>query len=157
MTAYTVELPLAGGTVSDSACSVEVASPDRVASLGAPLGELRDDEAVIAAFDDEAAIGYLFCSLNAAHSIGPLEQECEFDGAYIRRVFVDPDHRQRGVARSLLRNACQWASDGGARRATALVARDNVPSRRLFEREGFEPEQRHVYIRFGPFAYRRRG
>jgi GNAT superfamily N-acetyltransferase len=155
MTRFTASLPLDTNSTAATKCTVEVANPDRVTTLDAPVGELRANEVVVAAFDGRDAVGYLFCSLDSTHTIAPLERTLSFDGAYIRRVFVHPEHRNRGVATALVAQACAWASEQGARNATALVARDNVPSRRLFAREGFEPASSHVYIRLGPFSYRR--
>ncbi|MFA1610402.1 GNAT family N-acetyltransferase [Halobellus rubicundus] len=155
MTEYVAALPTDGATDRGANHTVGVVDPERVASLGAPRSELQPGEVVIAAFDGDEPAGYLFCSLDATHTIDPLERERSFEGAYIRRVFVDPDRRNRGVATALVAHACRWASDRGAARATALVARDNVPSRRLFEREGFEPARTHGYIRLGRFSYYR--
>lgn len=133
----------------------DVVEPDRVAAIGAPTAALRPDEVVIAALDRGSPVGYLFCSLDATHTIDPLERVCSVDGAYLRRVFVMPEHRTRGVATALVSAACEWAHERDAGSVTALVARDNVPSRRLFERGGFEAERSHLYIRLGPVSVRR--
>ena len=122
--------------------------------LGAPTGELRRGEVVLAAVEDGDPRGYLFLSVDAVHDIVPLERAVEFEGAYVRRVFVAPEHRQRGIASALLAAACEEASDRGATRATALVARDNAPSRMLFERHGFVSEREHLYARLGPLSVR---
>ncbi|MFC6766748.1 GNAT family N-acetyltransferase [Natrinema soli] len=134
--------------------SVEVCEPARVTSLDAPVDELRPDEQVIAALEDGRPRGYCFTSIDAAHEIDPLERTLAFDGAYIRRVFADPDHRNCGIATAIVAEACRRAHERGAGRATALVALDNSPSRRLFERHGFEPRQRRRYVRIGPFSHR---
>lgn len=139
---------------SPSAFDVGVVDPELVASLDAPTGELRPGEAVVAAVDGETPLGYLFLSVDAEHEIHPLERSLAFDGAYVRRVFVAPDHRQRGVASALLATACRRAADRGAGRATALVARDNRPSRALFEKHGFRIVRDRRYARVGPFSYR---
>ncbi|WP_435186175.1 GNAT family N-acetyltransferase [Halobellus sp. EA9] len=155
MTEYVATLPTTGAADRKTDHAIDVVDPERVAALDAPRSDLRPNEVVVAAFDGDEPVGYLFCSLDAAHTIRPLERDRSFEGAYIRRVFVDPDRRNRGVATALVAHACRWASDRGAARATALVARDNVPSRRLFEREGFESARTHAYIRLGPFTYYR--
>jgi len=131
-----------------------VAGPDRVAPLDAPVGELVDGERVVAAVDGDEPVGYCFCSVDATLEIAPLERSLAFDGAYLRRVYVDPAHRERGVASALVAAACEWARDEGAQRATALVARDNVPSRALFESHGFEVVTDHRYVRVGPLSHR---
>jgi GNAT superfamily N-acetyltransferase len=154
MTEYRSGLP-ASAAGNDNAVTTDIVPPDRVARIGAPTAELRPEEAVVAALDGDDPVGYLFCSVGETHRIEPLERERTFDGAYVRRVFVSPDHRQRGVATALLSATCEWAADRGARTATALVARDNVPSRRLFEHNGFEAARAHLYIRLGPLRIRR--
>lgn len=141
-------------TESAGAYSVERCEPAQVATLDAPVGELRPDERVIAALEGGKPRGYCFCSIDAAHEIHPLERTLAFDGAYIRRAFVDPDHRNRGIATAIIAEACRQARERGVRRATALVALDNSPSRRLFERHGFEPRRRRRYVRVGPFSHR---
>ena len=134
--------------------AVEPCEPDRVAPLDAPVTELGPDERIVAALEDGRPRGYLFLSIDAAHEIDPLERTLEFDGAYIRRVFVDPAHRNRGIATEMVAEACRRARERGVRRATALVAVDNAPSRALFERHGFEPRRRRRYVRIGPFSHR---
>ncbi|WP_408957209.1 GNAT family N-acetyltransferase [Natrinema sp. 74] len=141
-------------TESTGAYSVERCEPTQTAVLDAPVEELRPGERVIAALEDGRLRGYCFCSIDAAHEIRPLERTLAFDGAYIRRVFVDPDHRNQGIATAIVAEACRQARERGARCATALVAIDNGPSRRLFERHGFEPRRRRRYVRVGPFSHR---
>lgn len=127
--------------------------PSRVAQLGAPVDELVAGETVIGAFANGTPLGYLFLSVDATIDIHPLERELAFEGGYIRRVFVAPEHRQRGVAGALLGRACMRAHKQGASRATALVARDNIPSRALFESHGFHVDREHRYLRIGPTSY----
>jgi len=155
MTEYRLRLPAPTPARPDTGVTTDVVAPDRVEAIGAPTADLRPGEVVLAALDEEHPVGYLFCSLDATHVIGPLEREYTFDGAYLRRVFVAPDHRQRGAATALVSAACEWAQERDAGTVTALVARDNVPSRRLFEHGGFGAERSHLYIRMGPFSVRR--
>lgn len=138
----------------ESDVTVESCDPGRVTPLDAPVEQLVDGERVVAAFDGDTPLGYLFLSIDATMEIEPLERSITFDGAYVRRVFVAPTHRQRGVASALLATACHRAHEDGARRATALVALDNSPSRGLFEKHGFEPVRDYRYGRVGPFSAR---
>lgn len=128
--------------------------PRAVASLGAPIEELVEDEEVVVANDATGPVGYLFCSIDATHEIHPLEERMTFEGAYVRRVWVDPEHRNRGIAGALLARACRRAADRGASEATALVALDNRPSRALFRGAGFDPVAKHRYVRVGPLSHR---
>jgi ribosomal protein S18 acetylase RimI-like enzyme len=133
---------------------VREACPDSVRQTDAPTDELRPEEAVIGAFENGQPVGYLFCSLDSTHDIEPLERTYEFSGAYIRRVYVSAAHRQRGIATALLGWACRWAFERDAETATALVARDNSPSRALFTHHGFRPVRDHRYVRLGRFSHR---
>jgi ribosomal protein S18 acetylase RimI-like enzyme len=99
-------------------------------------------------------VGYLFLSHNRPVYVEALDSERLFDGAYLWRVFVDPAHRNRGIATALVRRALREAASRGADRATALVAVDNVPSKRLFAANGFEPEKRVSYYHLLGFEHR---
>lgn len=154
MTEYVATLSSGSATPAGSSLTVEPCEGGRVTSLDAPVEELVDGELVLGAFDGESPLGYLFYSVDATHHIHPLEREVRFDGAYLRRVYVAPKHRQRGVASALVATACDRARREGRDRATALVARDNVPSRRLFESHGFAAVRDRRYVRVGPWSYR---
>lgn len=138
----------------DRSFSIEQCEPAEVAPLDAPTYELCGDEVVLGAVGEDGPLGYLFLSIDATHEIHPLERTMTFDGAYVRRVFVDPAHRGEGVASAMLDAACRLANDRGAETATALVALDNRPSRWLFEGRGFSPARAHRYVRVGPIARR---
>lgn len=138
----------------DGQFTIRRPSPERIAPIDAPVDELHPEEEIVAAFADDVPLGYLFLSIDATLEIDPLGRTLQFEGAYVRRVFVAPDHRNRGVATAMLTAACRRAAELGAKRATALVALDNTPSRRLFERCGFEPRRVRRYVRVGPLSHR---
>lgn len=154
MTEYVAALSETPARRVESSLTIESCDGERVGPLDAPTDELADGEVVLGAFDGGVAVGYLFYSVDATHHINPLERELSFEGAYLRRVYVAPDHRQRGVASALVAAACERARRQGVDRATALVARDNVPSRALFESHGFEGVHDRRYVRVGPLSYR---
>lgn len=135
--------------------TIEVCEPARVGGLDAPVHELEPGEEIVAAIENGSPRGYLFLSIDSDHEIRPLERTLSFEGAYIRRVFVDSTHRNRGIATAMIAAACDRSYERGARRATALVALDNHPSRTLFEQRGFEPRRVRRYVRLGPVAHRR--
>lgn len=54
-------------------------------------------------------------------------------------LWVDPNARGRGVARSLIRAVASWARDRGAGRVVLFVQEANAPGRALYVRAGFRP------------------
>ena len=52
-------------------------------------------------------------------------------------LYVDPDHRQRGIARRLMERAAAFAKETGARYLALETAIDNAPARRLYESLGW--------------------
>ena len=110
---------------------------------------------VVTARVDGDLVGYCFLSHNRPVYVEALDSERLFDGAYLWRVFVDPDHRNRGIATALVRRALREAASRGADRANALVAVDNLPSKRVFAANGFDPEKRVSYYHLCGFERRR--
>ena len=54
-------------------------------------------------------------------------------------MWVDPQHRRRGVAQALVEQAVHWAEERRATEVILWVADHNIPARRLYERVGFRP------------------
>lgn len=61
------------------------------------------------------------------------------DETELFRVLVAPEHRDRGVARALLRAGVEWARACGARRMLLEVSEENTAALRLYERHSFAP------------------
>ena len=59
--------------------------------------------------------------------------------AHIVSMWVDPGHRRRGVARTLIDRAVRWATEHRADEVILWVADQNAAARRLYERIGFRP------------------
>jgi RimJ/RimL family protein N-acetyltransferase len=72
-----------------------------------------------------------------------LQRRLDFDGAYLWRLYVDPEMRGRGVWSAIVARAVR-ASAGAfdADRTVALVAPDNLPSRKAFRNVGFRATER---------------
>lgn len=148
--------------------------PDSLAREECPaLPEHRDDETVLVArertgedegtgqegtgqerTEDGEVLGYLFVSPAPTIHVHPLETDLSFDGAYVRRVFVHPDARNRGVATALVARTRTLAHEWGLAAVHALVALDNRPSQWTFEANAFEKRHVHTYLRV--VGYRRR-
>jgi GNAT superfamily N-acetyltransferase len=159
---YEYVAPLDTVEASREPPAVVVVDPWAPDSLGVEecpaLPERREDETILVASaddgDGEEVLGYLFVSPAPTVHVHPLEADLSFDGAYIRRVFVHPHARNRGVATALVARALALATEWGVETAHALVALDNRPSQWVFESNGFERRRVHGYLRL--FGYRRR-
>ncbi|WP_396611575.1 GNAT family N-acetyltransferase [Haloferax sp. S1W] len=117
--------------------------------------ELRDDEQAVCAFDGDSLVGYLFLGdPGLTYHIKPLERDLHIPGGYIRRVFVAPAARNRGIATALVSRAVDEAEKRGADTVHALVARDNRPSQWTFEANDFRVERTRAYYRVGPWRRR---
>jgi GNAT superfamily N-acetyltransferase len=62
---------------------------------------------------------------------------CPGGAAWLEGVRVHPDFRRSGAASALLENMLGWAVRNGAREASAIVSKENTPSQRMMERNGF--------------------
>lgn len=145
----------AGADADVEGVEFDARGPADVGEAYEAFDELRDDETVLCALDGGGIVGYLFLSVDATHRIHPLEETLTFDGGYVRRVFVRPSHRGRGIATALVSRARAAAADAGAEEVHALVALDNRPSQWVFEANGFERRFEHVYYRVGALRRRR--
>lgn len=88
----------------------------------------------VAQADDGTLVGFTqlyrsFCSVE----LKPL--------VYLYDLFVDPDARRRGVARSLMDAARQFATEHGADRLQLETAIDNTQAQALYEDLGYERDK----------------
>jgi ribosomal protein S18 acetylase RimI-like enzyme len=61
-------------------------------------------------------------------------------------LFVEPEHRMHGVARSLIHAAVAYARETGAAAMFLETAVDNERAQRVYEREGWRREEQfHKY------------
>ncbi|MEP1205728.1 MAG: GNAT family N-acetyltransferase [Rhizobiaceae bacterium] len=67
----------------------------------------------------------------------------EFVGLF--EVVSNPQLRQRGLGRAMVRTALLWGRERGARRAWLQVVASNQPANRLYESEGFSEVYRYAY------------
>lgn len=132
---------------------LETYPPDGVEALSEDIDfsrpvEPHGGEWAVIAYADGRPVGRTLVSDEEAPYVEPLERSLPVSGAYVRRVFVHPDHRGAGIASSLLLDSLVVARDElNCDTATALIAADNEPSQRLFEGRGFRRLQAHDYVR----------
>lgn len=151
---YRAPVPDGYAAESPDGVAIRPADPDGLDDA-VPVDELTDDETVLVAVDD-GAVGHLFVSVGATVPVPELHTDLTVEGAYVRRLYVDPSYRRRGIATGLVDAAKAFGADRGADDAVALVAVDNRPSQWTFEARGFEPVATHAYDRLWGLERRRR-
>lgn len=114
--------------------------------LPSRLAEAHADADVVpCAVVDGDVVGYCLLS-DRPVTVPELDATIEPDGAYLWRLYVDPDCRGRGIGTRLLEHARGVAASRyGVPAVVAFVAVDNLPSRRAFERAGFDATDRVYY------------
>lgn len=104
------------------------------------------DDRVLSAVRDGATVGHLLLS-NRPVWVPALGRRVSVPGAYVWRVYVSPEARGRGIGTALVREAVAVARPTfGVDRVHALVAPDNVPSRRAFASVGFVRDGRYTTV-----------
>jgi ribosomal protein S18 acetylase RimI-like enzyme len=111
-----------------------------------PAGDPESALLTMVDTDDEKSVGQLRLTTASRVFIPELQGTLEIEGGYIWDVRVDSAFRRRGIGSRLLTTALRWLRSVGARRASALVAPDNNPSRAMFRSKGFIPNQRYRYL-----------
>lgn len=97
----------------------------------------------VAEDQDGALIGFLECGLrshadscNPSHAVG-----------YVEGWYVAEEHRRRGIGKSLLAAAEEWARSLGCVEMASDAVMDNVLSQDVHQRLGFEIVERSVLFR----------
>lgn len=108
-----------------------------------------DDDYIVAVFDEwtRDRRGRLWVAVDDGRVVGiaklTLLGEHE---AWLHALRVDPDHRRRGVATTLLEHRLERARRLGARVARLDTSEDNIAVRHLMRRYGFRLRQRSTYV-----------
>ena len=105
---------------------------------------VREPDAVWRSWTADAAEGVdkvLFVAHDGGAVLGVVGGFRRLDPGEVQLVslWVDPDARGRGVARSLIRAVATWARDRGAADVVLFVQEANAPGRALYVRAGFRP------------------
>jgi aminoglycoside 6'-N-acetyltransferase I len=66
---------------------------------------------------------------------------------FLEGLYVAPEHRRAGVARSLVAAIAEWASEAGCRELASDVVLDNESSHAVHRALGFAETERVVYYR----------
>lgn len=137
--------------VSLSVTTAAEGVPDRLA--GDPLAP---SDRLVRARRGETTVGSCVVSDRAVY-VPELRRRLSFDGAYLWRLYVAPAERGRGIGTAIVSRTVAAAAAAGADWIVALVAPDNLPSRRAFRSLGFRPTERFTGVGCGGYRrYRRR-
>jgi len=126
---------------------------------GVPAGlegePLAPEDLLLLVRRDDRTVGYCLLSDRPVY-VPELDRRLAFPEAYLWRVYVDPAHRGQGIGTSLIGRAVDAASETfEAASLSALVAPDNVPSRRAFASAGFEQCEQYATVGVGDHQWTR--
>ncbi|WP_462418554.1 GNAT family N-acetyltransferase [Kytococcus sp. Marseille-QA3725] len=82
--------------------------------------------------------------------------EIDGDRGMLLGVWIDPDHRGRGLLGRLVGAAADWTAAQGVPRLDLWVHEDNLRAQRAYARLGFEPTGQRVVEAIGPEIAMRR-
>ena len=132
--------PLGGHTASWEVCHVAVADGEIVGVLAAFPASSGDDLArrfvrLTLRHSPPWRLPALYRHLRATATVAPSPPHGTL---YIDALATDPEHRRRGVAGTLLREAERLATEAGLAGVALDTGIENRPARALYERSGFE-------------------
>ena len=107
------------------------------AELAGELGQVR--ETVFVAEDDGALIGFIEIGVRSYAEGAP-----DAPSAYVEGIFVEAEHRRRGVASAMLAAAEQWARREGFAYLGSDALIDNALSHAWHKAAGFAEVERLV-------------
>ncbi len=110
--------------------SAHLASPDRFAQF------LQYDPS-------HKALGFVEASLRSDYVNGTSTSPV----AFLEGIYVIPEARRRGVARSLVTEVEGWAADRGCTEFASDVLLENVLSRSMHIALGFEETERVIFFK----------
>lgn len=100
---------------------------------------MGEDAAQFVAVAGERWVGSVTVLLRAAGSTDTLGRAVDAPQADLVGVFVDADHRGRGILDALVEVAAAWAEEAGANGLTLDVHTDNARAQAAYRRLGFTP------------------
>jgi ribosomal protein S18 acetylase RimI-like enzyme len=91
---------------------------------------------VLIAEEDGRRVGFLLLLYDVPDEVTLMQQ------AFVAYMAVEPDARERGVGRALLRAAEEGARAAGLGYVSLMVTEQNLPAVALYERGGYVTERR---------------
>ncbi len=101
----------------------------------APLNQTNDQTRTVVAYDGDLAVG---CGAFRPHADGVVE---------IKRMFVDPAVRGKGVGRAILVELERWALELGSTRAILETSKRLRTANQLYSRSGYR-----IIPNYGPYV-----
>ncbi len=129
---------------ADIAITVEAPTDTLPEALGdAPVAP---GDRLVLARQSDVTVGWGVVSARPVY-VPELHRRLNLEGAYLWRLYVAPGERGQGVGSALVARAVEVAARGfDEPRISALVAPDNLPSRRAFRTAGFTPSERFTSL-----------
>lgn len=103
------------------------------------LGEAFRNELATLPGPYKAPHGRLTIGLLDGHPVGCAAVSVHQQVAELKRLYVRPNARSRGIGRSLVEDAIDWARSAGCRQLRLDVWPEREPAIRLYESLGFQP------------------
>ena len=122
--------------------------PDRLA--GSPIAP---DDVIVRAHRGGETVGSCCLSHRPVY-VPELHRRLDFEGTYLWKLCVAPAERGRGIGSAIIGRAIE-ASAATTAGIEALVAPDNLPSRRAFSGCGFHPVERFTSLGAGRHQWHR--
>ena len=104
--------------------------------------ELLKSEAdnIFLAFDDDTAVGFSHCSLRTDYVEGTNGGRV----GYLEGIYVNPDYRNKGIARKLIKSCETWAKEKGCKEFASDCLIENTESYKFHMKMGFKEANRII-------------
>ncbi len=101
--------------------------------------EPKNEKIKLGAFQEEKLAGYVWLSFTDAY-VPEIDTRVHFKGTYIWNLNTFESFRRRGIAKCLINKAIEFCYEHyKKKKAFAITSIYNIPSRRVFEANGFKP------------------
>lgn len=95
---------------------------------------------IFLAYDNDAAVGFSHCSLRTDY----VEGTSGGNVGYLEGIYVDPDYRNKGIAKKLVITCENWAKEKGCKEFASDCLIDNTESYKFHIKMGFKEANRII-------------
>lgn len=107
-------------------------------SCGLPFRPLGRDSKKAVASQMKADPNFFLGAFQDSHLIGTVIISCDGRKGWINRLAVDPEHRRKGIAKTLIAEAEKVLRERGIRVFCVLIKDSSESSRNLFRKAGYK-------------------